>query len=84
MQRYQCSGCRRTFSDRTFAADFRQHKPGINQAFAELRREGVGLRLAARQLGVSFNTALARSQWLAAQSKVCNQARTPRTRGKKG
>ncbi|PRZ56495.1 hypothetical protein BX589_101145 [Paraburkholderia fungorum] len=84
VQRYQCSGCRRTFSDRTFAADFRQHKPGINQAFAELRREGVGLRLAARQLGVSFNTALARSQWLAAQSKVCNQARTPRTRGKKG
>ncbi len=84
VQRYQCRGCRCTFSDRTFAVDFRQHKPDINQAFAELRREGAGLRLAARKLGVSFNTALARSQWLAAQSKVCNQAKTPRARGKKG
>ena len=67
--RYQCKGCRRTFSNRTFAADRGQHRPDINGALAALLCSGVTMRRAALLLGVAYNTVCARLPWLAEQAR---------------
>ena len=51
--RFRCSSCRRTFSRQTFRADYRDHKPHLNSALFDLLSSGVGLRQAARKLGLS-------------------------------
>jgi hypothetical protein len=52
--RFRCKACSRTFSRQTFRADFRDHRPDLNQRLFELLASGVGLRQSARMLKLSF------------------------------
>ena len=51
--RFRCRGCRRTFSRQTFRVDYRDHKPHLNAPLFDLASMGVGIRMAARRLGLS-------------------------------
>ncbi len=52
--RFRCKACSRTFSRQTFRADFRDHRPDLNQRLFELLASGVGLRQSARILKLSL------------------------------
>ncbi len=58
--RFQCRGCRRFFSRQTFRADYRDHKPDRNAKLIALLCSGVGLRQAARRLGLSRSSVTAK------------------------
>jgi transposase-like protein len=53
VQRYRCRACRRSFSRQTFRADYRDHRPDLNPKLFLLLASGMGLRQAARVLGLS-------------------------------
>ena len=52
--RFRCRTCRRTFSRQTFRADYRDHRPSLNARLFLLLSSGLGLRQAARNLGLSL------------------------------
>lgn len=52
--RFRCLACRRTFSRQTFRADYRDHRPHLNQRLLELLTSGVGLRQSSRLLLLSL------------------------------
>src|SRR5688572_14048506 len=51
--RFRCRSCRRGFSQQTFRADYRDHKPHLNAALFVLLSSGIGFRQASRNLGLS-------------------------------
>lgn len=51
--RFRCRSCKRTFSRQTFRADYRDHRPDLNQRLFKLLISGVGLRQSSRMLGLS-------------------------------
>jgi len=53
VRRYRCPSCRRTFSRQTFRHDYRDRRPETNAPLFGLLTSGVGLRQAARLLGLS-------------------------------
>jgi len=63
--RFRCRVCRRGFSRQTFRADRRQKKPSINAFCLDLMVACVGMRQAARVLGVARRTVERRFAWLA-------------------
>ena len=52
--RFQCKTCGRGFSRQTFRADYRDHRPDLNQRLFVSIASGVGLRQTARNLGLSL------------------------------
>ena len=52
--RFRCRECLRTFSRQTFRADYRDHRPDLNARLYDYLTSGVGLRQAARKLGLSL------------------------------
>lgn len=52
--RFRCKSCRRTFSRQTFRADYRDHRPDLNQRLFLLLASGLGLRQSGRLLGLSL------------------------------
>jgi len=51
--RFRCKTCGRGFSRQTFRADYRDHKPHLNARVVELLCSGIGLRQAARVVGLT-------------------------------
>lgn len=51
--RFRCRTCRKGFSRQTFRADYRDHRPGLNAPLFLQLSSGIGLRQAARNLGLS-------------------------------
>jgi hypothetical protein len=52
--RFRCTSCRRTFSRQTFRADYRDHRPDLNQRLFVLLASGLGLRQSSRVLGLTL------------------------------
>jgi transposase-like protein len=52
--RFRCKSCKRTFSRQSFRADYRDHRPNLNQKLFRLLTSGIGLRQSARALGLSL------------------------------
>jgi len=52
--RFRCRSCERTFSRQTFRVDYRDHKPHLNAAVFKEIATGMGLRQAARKVGLSY------------------------------
>ena len=73
LARYQCKICGTTFSNRSFADDRNQKRPELNKPLADLLCSGVTLRRAAKLLGCSYNTVLARLPWLGEQAANAHQ-----------
>jgi hypothetical protein len=67
--RYQCSACRRTFSNRTWADDVGQRRPDINRMLSRLMSAGVTLRDCAWILEVARKTVARRASWLAERAR---------------
>jgi len=65
--RFRCRSCRRGFSQQTFRADYRDHKPHLNAALFVLLASGVGLRQAARNLALSRHCTHRKFQKIARQ-----------------
>ena len=63
--RFRCRLCRRRFSRQSFRADRGHKKPHLNAPFLRLMVACVGLRQAARVLGVARRTIEHRFRWLA-------------------
>jgi len=72
VQRYRCKTCRRTFSRQTFRADYRDHRPDINQAFFLSLATGIGLRQTARNLGLSLSATQAKFKKMARHLRRLN------------
>jgi transposase-like protein len=51
--RFRCRTCRKGFSRQTFRADYRDHRPSLNDPLFRLIASGIGLRQAARNLALS-------------------------------
>jgi transposase-like protein len=56
IQRYQCHGCSRTFSDQTGCLGFRERKSHLNQPLYRLLCSGMSQRRCAEILGLSRRT----------------------------
>ena len=56
VQRYRCKSCRRGFSYQTFRLDYRDRRPDRNEPLFHLLCSGVGLRQAARVLGLGVHS----------------------------
>lgn len=72
--RYQCSGCKRTFSNRTLAPERHQRLPEINAMLAKLMCVGVTLRDCAFVLETTYKTVCRRATWLAERARQAHQA----------
>lgn len=80
IQRYQCKSCKQSLSSRTFARDYRQHKPHLNLVIYRSLSEGNSLRGVARILGVNYKTVYKKFLWLAAGAEISlKQNRNPQT-----
>lgn len=51
--RFRCKTCGKGFSRQTFRADYRDHKPGLNEAAMTHLCSGVGFRQTARMVGMT-------------------------------
>lgn len=51
--RFRCTTCARTFSRQTFRMDHRDHRPDLNARLLRVLASGIGLRQAARHLGLT-------------------------------
>jgi transposase-like protein len=60
--RFRCKTCLRTFSRQTFRADFRDRKPHLNTQVIKYQCSGVGLRQAARMVGLTRNNLEAKAR----------------------
>ena len=67
VRRFQCKACGRHFSEQTGRHDFGQKRPEINAPLARLRASGLGIRAAARVLGLNRKTVSRRFAWADAQ-----------------
>ncbi|MHB9117307.1 MAG: transposase [Burkholderiales bacterium] len=68
VQRYRCSGCGRTFSNKTLSEERRQ-RADINDMLFKLVCSGTTIRRSAMVLGVAINTVRRRMSWLAMRSR---------------
>jgi transposase-like protein len=64
--RYRCKECHKTFSVQTFRQDYRDRRPATNVRLFELLTSGVGLRQAARILGLACSSAQMKMRKMAA------------------
>lgn len=64
--RFRCRTCHRSFSRQTFRIDYRDRRPETNAPLVQMLVSGVGLRQAARNLGLGVH---------AVQKKFCKLAR---------
>ena len=60
IQRFRCLRCGRNFSRQTFRADYYDHKPDRNPRLIALLTSGIGIRQAARRLGIHRHTVAAK------------------------
>lgn len=60
IQRYRCKGCRRTFSDATLSAEYRQRKRHLNRPLFHALTSGTGLRQSGRILRLNYKTVVRR------------------------
>ena len=73
IQRFQCKGCRKVFSQQTTTATHHQKHPEINALLARLLCEGVTLRGCSRVLGCTYDTVKSRTDWLAVQARTAHE-----------
>ena len=71
-RRFQCKSCGKTFSSRTFKADFNHKKMDLNSKLANLLSRGHSLRDCARTLGMTYRNTYLKFLWLAEQSRIKN------------
>jgi len=72
--RYQCKGCKTTFSSRHGSPIAGQHKPQINEPLAKLLSSGVAQRRAAIVLGINKVTVARKFAWLAERARLAHVA----------
>lgn len=68
-RRYMCVSCKKYFSSRTFAPDYRQKKKDLNPLLSKLLTEGQTIRAAARTIGMTYRNTYNKFLWLARQAK---------------
>lgn len=73
IQRYECKGCGRVFSQQSLSPECGQKRPDINGTLARLLCEGVTMRGCARVLKVSYDTIKSRCAWLAEQARAAHE-----------
>ena len=71
--RFVCKACRRGFSRQTFRLDYRDRKPACNQPLFVLLISGVGLRQAARNLGLGVHSVQHKFRKLARGLRLLNR-----------
>lgn len=64
VRRFLCTGCKKTFSSRTFSATYMQKKPFLNNLVLNLLVSGNTQRRIARLLACSKNTVASKLVWL--------------------
>jgi len=55
IQRFRCRSCRKTFSIRTFKADYYDKRPSLNAEVLSRLCSGTGYRQTSREIGISLN-----------------------------
>jgi len=70
VRRYQCKHCGKTFSSRTFKADYNHKKMDLNSLLLKLLTEGQSLRAAARTIGMTYKNTYQKFLWLTRQAQA--------------
>ena len=68
-RRYMCVSCKKYFSSRSFAKDYKQKKRDLNPLLSKLLTEGQTIRAAARTIGMTYRNTYNKFLWLARQAK---------------
>ena len=71
--RFRCKSCGRNFSRQTFRLDYRDRKPHCNAPLFLLLASGVGLRQAARNLGLGVHSVQYKFRKLARSLRLLNR-----------
>ena len=69
IRRYKCQHCKKTFSSRTSAPDYRHKKRDLNAQLSSLMCKGTTIRDCARYLGMTYKNTFRKFHWLAKQAE---------------
>src|SRR5687768_9715974 len=70
IRRFECTSCKKSFSSRTFKADYRHKKPDLNDQLEELLCDGFSLRACSRFLKLTYRNTYRKALWLKAQARL--------------
>lgn len=70
IRRFQCVSCKRTFSSRSFKADYRHKKMDLNFPLADLLIKGNTLRDCAHFLGLTYRNTYKKFLWITKQAQL--------------
>lgn len=71
--RFRCRTCGRGFSRQTFRADYRDHRPELNERVFQSLASGVGLRQTARNVGLSLSSTVRKFRKIARHASRLNR-----------
>lgn len=71
--RFKCKMCRRGFSRQTFRLDYRDKRPQLNVPLFQLLTSGVGLRQAARVIGLDVHAVQRKFRKIARHMRLLNR-----------